>query len=220
MRALIERYVAGDTATDAQRYLSGAASANDNASALRNPSPLETERYINKFLSIYPSSFGQVERFANACAEERPDEWRPMSTSRQTVNGYFLRLGGYCWQHIAEPYLAHRARDVVRTFDEVNQTFGLIEDDLKKVLVSKMAERYVKQANGTLFAEPDVPLRYGHTIVFLTERAQKFQGLSIKHCREHMAWAFLLNSVRQTRGFDDRPYAAQYLTSLLMKKPM
>lgn len=43
MRALIERYVAGDTATDAQYFLSGgAAQANDNTTALNDPSPLET----------------------------------------------------------------------------------------------------------------------------------------------------------------------------------
>jgi hypothetical protein len=53
MRVLIERYVAGDTATNAQRFLCGQATGvNDDSATFKNPSPQETQRYINRFLAI------------------------------------------------------------------------------------------------------------------------------------------------------------------------
>lgn len=220
MRALIERYVAGDTATEAQQYLLGHDCRHANATPLREPSPMEATAYINRFLSIYPSSYTQVRRFAEACVRARPEQWRPMRISRQTVNIYFLKLGRYCWEHVAKPHLTQHAREAVKIFDEVNQELGLIDHELTELLVRNIAKRYVKQANGTHFAQRDVRLRYGRTIVYLTERARKYHGLSLHHSREHMAWAFMLNSVQNTRGHDDRAYGARFLTSLLMRRPM
>lgn len=234
VRILIERYVAGDTALEAQRYITGddppAIGAKDNrrhqigvlaaTSPLLEPTGGESEELVDRFLSIYPSSFTQVMNFVRARMQARPELYRPIVISRQTVNAYFLRLGRYCWQHVAEPYLADQARRVVFMFDEINEELGLIGDELTDLLVRNIAARYVKQANGTLFAEPDVRLRYGRTIEYLTERAQRCNGLSLHTSREHMAWAFLLNSVQNTRGHDDRAYGARYLASLLMKRPM
>ena len=220
MRALIERYVAGDTATEAQHYLTGCDCRQRNATPLNDPSQKEAATYINRFLSIYPSSYTQVRCFAEACRQERPDQWRPVKISRQTVNAYFLRLGRYCWDQVARPHLAKTAREHVKVFDELNQELGLIDHELTELLVRNIASRYVKQANGTHFAQRDTRLRYGRTIVYLTERARKYQGLSLHHSREHMAWAFMINSVQNTRGHDDRPYGGRFLTSLLMRRPM
>lgn len=220
MRALIERYVAGDTATEAQQYLLGLDGRQKNVAPLRDPSRMEASTYINRFLSIYPSSYAQVQRFAEACSQARPDQWQPIRISRQTVNAYFLRLGRYCWENVARPHLAHHASESVKVFDEVNQELGLLDHELTDLLVRNIADRYVKQANGTHFAQRDVRLRYGRTIVYLTERARKYQGLSLHHSREHMAWAFMINSVQNTRGHDDRPYGGRFLTSLLMRRPM
>lgn len=176
--------------------------------------------YVDRFLKVYPSSYAQVRKFADSCSQARPDQWRPIGVSRQNVNAYFLKLGRYCWEHIARPHLERTARNAVGVFDEVNRELRLSEDTLCELLVENIAKRYVKQANGTLFAERDVRLRYGRTIVYLTERSRKLQGLSVEHSREHMAWAFMTNSVHSARGFDDRAYGGRYLSSLLMKRPM
>ncbi len=212
-----------DTATDAQRYISGTKNRDNHGwakSPLHEPLREEAEALIDRFLSIYPSSYAQVAKFADARIQSYPERWQPIAISRQTVNTYFLRLGRYCWQHVAAPYLAREARRTVHLFDEINQEFGLINDDLTDLLVRNIASRYVKQANGTLFAERDVRLRYGRTIVYLTDRARKYQGLSLRHSREHMAWAFMQNSVQNKRGQDDRNYGARFLTGLLMRNPM
>jgi hypothetical protein len=126
MRALIERYVAGDTATEAQQYLLGRDCRRTSIAPLRDPSRTEAAQYVNRFLSIYPSSYTQVRRFAEACCQARPDQWRPVKISRQTVNAYFLRLGRYCWDQVARPHLAQNAREAVKVFDELNQELGLI----------------------------------------------------------------------------------------------
>ncbi|MGE4069828.1 MAG: hypothetical protein AB7E72_01480 [Lysobacterales bacterium] len=220
LRILIERYVAGDTATEAQMFLTGTDRRPGHRLPPQDPSPQESALYVNRFLALYPCSYNQVQKFAESCACHRPDQWKPIRISRQTVNGYFLRLGRYCWKYITEPHLAERAREQVRVFDELNRELGLIDEELTKVLVQRMAARYVKQANGTLLAEHNVRLRYGRTIVYLTERARKLQGLSLHHCREHMAWAFMMNSVRAARGLDDHEYGARFLSSLLSKEPM
>jgi hypothetical protein len=220
MRTLIERYVAGDTATEAQRYLVGGDRRSESTLLAKEPSPREAAMYVNRFLKIYPSSYTQVRKFADACYRARPEQWHPIRISRQTVNAYFLRLGRYCWQHVTEPYLAQHARQTVQVFDEINRELGLIDEELTDLLVRNIAARYVKQANGTLFTERDVRLRYGHTIDYLTERSRKLQGLSVQHSREHMAWAFMLNSVRSARGHGDRTYGGRFLTSLLMRRPM
>lgn len=220
LRILIERYVAGDTATEAQKFLTGTDRRSGQCLPPKDPSPKERALYVDRFLALYPCSYTQVQKFAESCACHRPDQWQPIRISRQTVNGYFLRLGRYCWKHITEPHLARRAREQVRVFDELNCELGLIDEELTELLVQRMAARYVKQANGALLAEHNVRLRYGRTIVYLTERARKFQGLSLHHCPEHMAWAFMMNSIRNARGADDRAYGARLLASLLMKLPM
>lgn len=236
LRILIERYVAGDTATDAQRYITGEAPTTigaqgnrhrNQSGALDPPAPPllepegeEADELVDRFLSIYPSSFTQVMNFVRARMQACPERYHPIAISRQTVNAYFLRFGRYCWQNVAEPYLADQAQRVVFLFDEINEELGLIGDDLTDLLVSNIAARYVKQANGTLFVERDMRLRYGRTIEYLTERSRRYQGLSLHTSCEHMAWAFMLNSVQNARGFDDRAYGARYLASLLMKRPM
>ncbi len=236
LRILIERYVASDTATDAQRRITGEAPTTNGAQGNRHrnqsgaldrpatpllePDDEEADELVDRFLSINPSSFTQVMSFVRARMQACPERYHPIAISQQTVKAYFLRLGRYCWQHAAEPYLADQARRVVLMFDEINEELGLIGDDLTDLLVRNIAARYVKQVNGTLFNDRDVRLRYGRTIEYLTERARRYQGLSLNTSREHMAWAFMLNSVQNARGFDDRSYGARYLASLLMKRPM
>lgn len=215
-RVLIERYVAGDTATQAQMHLVG----ETGQPPVFEPTREEARAFVDRFLAIYPTSAAQVQRFADHCRQSRPQRWRPVRISRQAVNTMFLKLGRVCWRRVTEPHLRAQARRSVSVFDELNQELGLIDETLTDTLVERMAQRYVMLANGSLLVEPDVPLRYGRTIDYLRERSLAYQGLSVRHSREHMAWAFLVNSVHRQRGRDDRGYGARYLTGLLMRSPM
>lgn len=215
-RMLIERYVAGDTATQARRVLVG----DSKRPPVFEPTRCEAAQHVDRFLAIYPTSHAQVRRFADHCRQARPEHWRPVSISRQAVNAHFLKLGRVCWERVAEPHLRAQAQRSVRVFDELNRELGLIDETLTDLLVERIAQRYVKEANGTLLANPDIHLRYGKTIDYLRERAAAYQGLSVRHSREHMAWAFLVNSVHRQLGVDDRSYGARFLTGLLMRAPM
>lgn len=205
-RLLIERYVAGDTAVAARSYLEGH----------EEPLGCECSEVVDPFLAIYPSSIKGVQSFVALRRGSGNANWRRIRISRQCVNNNFLWFGRFLWDIHAGPYLRAEARKVVSALEEVCCDAEWDQASVVHVLTERMARRYVQYANGLLLETKGRQLRYGAMADCLAKRARSSHGLCEKHGKEHVSWAFLVSSVKNTRGFDDRAYAARYLSERLV----
>ena len=214
-RQLIEYYALGNTAAATMEALTdcpGKLHCTDDHNACLEPRGAEAT-LVNEFLAVYPSRMRDISRFAEARLRQSPALWSPIRISLRTVNRHFLLFGAFLWRDLAQPYLRRRAQETV---DLLPQLAALGDgNEVTDMLVVRLAERYVRRANGAISITADDKLRYGTALSYLTERAGRLQGLSLARSQEHLSWAILHASIVRSKGREDRCYAARYLANRL-----